>query len=683
MNFLGELYHISELIPSDYFGGETAFSKIYLMAYLISKNNLKTFVEIGVYRGRILFPITHAIKQNNGIAYGVDPYNKDAAREFDVQKDTQKQLNKFLDTLDFEQVYDDVINMKSELDFEDHLIILRQKSSESVEFFNKNNIKIDMIHIDGNHDTKCVMKDVKLYLPLLKSNSIIVMDDIDWDSVKPAYEKLKETTTLIFETTNFAILINNKISEETVKQYQFEFKNTFNIIELFIEQKSLSIHDKNSINHLEMKLLEKSKDVSNLKNKLSDKDNYMLELESKIRTLANSRKSDIIKNFQILFPEYKAKSSRKSFPAYLSNMPYLYIIFKTKGNIKKLRDYIRSYRTIKRLNLFDEDYYLNRYRNVLTSGMEPLIHYLFFGWKEGKNPSPEFDGDNYLNRYPDVKNSHMNPLIHYSLYGIDEKRKPKTKISVIILSYNHEKFIKKCLDSILIQKGDFELEIILGDDKSQDNTRKILENYQKNHPKIIKQLPLNENMGVTKNLERCLKAVTGDYVAICEGDDYWTDPYKLKKQANFLDEKQHCSMCFNSILINFMDDTEKNYISPNLSEESYTTHDLILENFIGNFSCCMYRSDVVKNLPKELFDLFTVDWFFNISCSEYGYIGFLNEQMSVYNIHSGGLWSGKSSDEKIADMDKYIDSYNEFLSYKYDTEFKQFKEKFSNAHKRN
>lgn len=88
-----------------------------------------------------------------------------------------------------------------------------------------------MLHIDGNHDTKYVMEDVELFLPLLKPNSIVVMDDIDWDSVKPAYEKLKETTTVIFESTTFAILINNKIQEEIVKEYEFELNSTYNIIE--------------------------------------------------------------------------------------------------------------------------------------------------------------------------------------------------------------------------------------------------------------------------------------------------------------------------------------------------------------------------------------------------------------------------------------------------------------------
>src|SRR5690349_4970838 len=97
------------------------------------------------------------------------------------------------------------------------------------------------------------------------------------------------------------------------------------------------------------------------------------------------------------------------------------------------------------------------------------------------------------------------------------------KINVIVTTYNHEKYIAQCLESILEQKGDFEIEVIVGDDCSTDGTRKIVEGFGARHPNIISVLPKGENLGITKNLKRCLDACTGEYIAICEGDDYWTD----------------------------------------------------------------------------------------------------------------------------------------------------------------
>ena len=253
MNLFNELNNISELITLD-FGGGSLISKTYLMAYLILRNNLKTYVEIGVYKGRSLLPVTYAIKQNKGMSYGIDPYLKETAREYDIEGNLQMELDEFIDKLDFESIYQDVIKLRSSLSFENHLKLIRKKSSDSIEFFKKNSIKIDMIHIDGNHDTKYVMEDVELYLPLLEQNSIVIMDDIDWDSVKPAYEKLKETMTVIFESNDFAILINNKLKNQIVKSYEFELGNIFDIIQVFIKQKSLIKENNNFNNNLKFKL---------------------------------------------------------------------------------------------------------------------------------------------------------------------------------------------------------------------------------------------------------------------------------------------------------------------------------------------------------------------------------------------------------------------------------------------
>jgi len=248
------------------------------------------------------------------------------------------------------------------------------------------------------------------------------------------------------------------------------------------------------------------------------------------------------------------------------------------------------------------------------------------------------------------------------------------KISVIVTSYNHEKYIKQCIESILMQKGDFELEIIIGDDFSKDNTTKILKYYEKEYSDIICLLPSKKNMGVTKNLKRCLKKVKGEYVAICEGDDYWTDIYKLDKQSKFLKEKKDYALCFNSFLMYYENQDKKNYVfQEKLTKKTYTTKDLILENFIGNFSCCMYKKDIIKKLPDDLYDIFTVDWMFNIACSEHGKIGFIKDTMSVYRIHENGLWSGKKSSKKYVEMLELIDIYNKFFSYKYNAEFEEHK----------
>jgi len=217
-------------------------------------------------------------------------------------------------------------------------------------------------------------------------------------------------------------------------------------------------------------------------------------------------------------------------------------------------------------------------------------------------------------------------------------------ISVVITTYNQESFISKCIESILMQQGDFLLEVVIGDDHSTDGTRKIIERYQQKNPNIIKVISGPENIGMQQNLKRCLDYCSGDYVAVCEGDDYWTDPGKLNKQMRFLDANPDCSMCFNSILLfiekdgNSFQHIEHKY----LTKGRFSTEDLIASNFIGNFSCCMYRTSVISKLPEKLFQIKFADWLFNLCCSQFGPIGYLSEMMSVYRIHEKGVWSRKT-----------------------------------------
>lgn len=111
--------------------------------------------------------------------------------------------------------------------------------------------------------------------------------------------------------------------------------------------------------------------------------------------------------------------------------------------------------------------------------------------------------------------------------------KQKTKISVGVITYNQETTIRQTLDSILAQKGDFDLEVVVGEDCSPDNTYAICADYAKLYPDVIKLLPNTHNLGIMVNFARVMKACTGDYVGICAGDDYWCDEQKLQKQLEY------------------------------------------------------------------------------------------------------------------------------------------------------
>jgi len=250
----------------------------------------------------------------------------------------------------------------------------------------------------------------------------------------------------------------------------------------------------------------------------------------------------------------------------------------------------------------------------------------------------------------------------------------KVKISVVVISYNQENYIAECLNGILKQKGDFIIELVVGDDCSTDRTLEIIKNFAEqydNNDIQLKILATEKNIGMTKNLQRCLYACTGDYVAICEGDDYWIDPLKLQKQMSFLTAHPDCSVCFHRIYIYYQNTDKFGVFEPKLKlvGDIFTTKDLVLEYFIGNLSCCMYNAKYLKQIREDLFNLFIGDWMFNIYYSQFGNIGYINDLMSVYRKHNSGSWAGKSTNETNKRLYSYINSYNKYLNFEYDKEF--------------
>lgn len=122
-------------------------------------------------------------------------------------------------------------------------------------------------------------------------------------------------------------------------------------------------------------------------------------------------------------------------------------------------------------------------------------------------------------------------------------------VSICCITYNHAPFIRKCLDGFLMQKVDFPIEIIIGEDCSTDNTRQICEEYLAKYPDIITLITSEHNVGAVENEYRVMKAARGKYIAFCEGDDYWTEPTKLQRQVDFMETHPDYTVCFHNRLV--------------------------------------------------------------------------------------------------------------------------------------
>lgn len=120
---------------------------------------------------------------------------------------------------------------------------------------------------------------------------------------------------------------------------------------------------------------------------------------------------------------------------------------------------------------------------------------------------------------------------------------PEPMVSIRTSAYNHAGYIRECIEGILNQKTDFKFEYIIGEDFSTDGTREIVFEYAEKYPDVIRVITADRNLGMKMNGQRCIDACRGKYIAICEGDDFWIDSYKLQKQVDYMESHPECAVC--------------------------------------------------------------------------------------------------------------------------------------------
>src|SRR5690554_1247666 len=147
-------------------------------------------------------------------------------------------------------------------------------------------------------------------------------------------------------------------------------------------------------------------------------------------------------------------------------------------------------------------------------------------------------------------------------------------VSVCCLSYNHRPYIKDCLEGFVKQQCNFQFEVLIHDDASTDGTSDIIREYQKKYPNIIKPIIQTENQyqkGVAVNWVYNFPRAQGKYIALCEGDDYWSDPLKLQKQVEVLENDPDCSLCFHPTKFVRNNNPLDSYIhAPSIKRDKYT-----------------------------------------------------------------------------------------------------------------
>ena len=228
------------------------------------------------------------------------------------------------------------------------------------------------------------------------------------------------------------------------------------------------------------------------------------------------------------------------------------------------------------------------------------------------------------------------------------------KASVLMITYNHARFIAQAIESALIQRTDFAYELVVGDDCSTDGTGDIVRRYADRYPDVIRPLWTDRNLGMLPNFLRCWKACRGQYIAVLEGDDYWINPEKLATQVEAMERHPEWPMCFQRVQVVF-DDGRPPVLQPAGPQKPvFTVRDLMHRNPVQPCGV-IYRAGQLGNLPDRLAGLALGDWPLAILHALHGDVGFLDQVMAVYRQHRGGAWSHRSGDWQRAQVDRMFD----------------------------
>lgn len=264
----------------------------------------------------------------------------------------------------------------------------------------------------------------------------------------------------------------------------------------------------------------------------------------------------------------------------------------------------------------------------------------------------------------------------------------RPKVSVCITAYNHVNYISQALDGVLAQQTDFAFEILVGEDGSADGTREIVQEYANQHPKIMRPffndrsnvIYINGNPSGRWNLVNLIEHARGEYVALLDGDDYWTDPQKLQLQADLLDSHHDCSFAFHNAM-ELDENTGRLQPFRGLALEGEAPQrirdsghgqvsevglqDLFFTWMVPTASI-MFRNSMLEPFPEWYFRAISGDHMLQLLLARNGKALYLNRCMSVYRKHAGGVTLRHSSATVRRNWARMHYVFNRFFNYEYD-----------------
>ncbi len=220
------------------------------------------------------------------------------------------------------------------------------------------------------------------------------------------------------------------------------------------------------------------------------------------------------------------------------------------------------------------------------------------------------------------------------------------KVSILMLTYNHEHYIDDAVRGVLRQECDFPYELVIADDCSTDGTGTRCRYWQEQFPDRIRLIANPKNIGMARNFVQSYETLRGEYVAICEGDDWWCHRKKLQRQVDWLDAHPDFSCCFHRV-INYHPENGAKSLSngQKIGRGDSTILDLARSNYISNVSS-VFRRGLFGPLPEWFNDVSTYDFALHMLNAGHGPIHYMSAPMAVYRQHRSAIWSRSGAEKR-------------------------------------
>lgn len=219
------------------------------------------------------------------------------------------------------------------------------------------------------------------------------------------------------------------------------------------------------------------------------------------------------------------------------------------------------------------------------------------------------------------------------------------KVSVIMLAYNIGPYIETAIISVLRQQTSYDVQLVIAEDCSTDNTLSVCRKYKQQYPDQITLVEHETNVGLQQNFMDAHAQCQGEYIAICDGDDYWTSRHKLQRMTDFMDNHPEYAICFHRV-INYYEENRTKSLSNGGQKRITSIKDLACSNYITN-SSSLFRHAYYPQIPEWFSQITSCDYAMHMLNARYGLIYYFKRPMAVYRKHTAGIWSEANEQKRF------------------------------------